>query len=392
MLAFLRQIISVTMMNVQSIPQRAWLSIATIGSITMVVCVLLGFLAMAEGFRATQNSTGADDVAFILRSGADAELNSTVSREQTVIIETSPGIAVDAQGQPLVSPELYVIVDGAKPGSDTPYNLALRGVGPKAFGVRKKFALVEGRMNNPGTNEIIVGRALQKEFTGFQIGATVKFGPNPWVVTGVFDAGGSVFESEIWADLSVVQSLFNRGSSVQVVRAKLTSPAALDQVKAFNEADPRLKLDVTSESKYYADQAKATSNLILYLGWPLGIAMAVGALAGAINTMYSSVDARRKEIATLRAIGFNGFSAFIGTLVESMVLATLGGLIGVFLTYTFVDGLTASTGFTQAVFSFKLTIGLVATGLGTALTVGLLGGLMPAWRAARIPIVAAYQN
>jgi len=388
----LAQILAVTRMNVLSIPRRAGLSIATIGSITMVVAVLLGFLALAEGFAATGNSTGAKDIAFVLRSGSEAELNSTISREQAVILETGPGVVRDESGAPLISPELYVIVDAAKPGSDSSYNIGLRGVGQKAFAIRPKFSIVEGRMLQPGTNEVVVGRALSREFKGMELGNELVYGTTRWRVVGIFDTAGSVFESEVWADLSVVQSLFNRGSSMQTLRLKLTSADALPAFKSFVDNDPRLKLEVQSEYEYYANQTNQLATVIRYFGWPLGVAMAIGALAGAINTMYSSVDGRRREIATLRAIGFNGLSAFIGTMVESLFLAVIGGLLGSLLAYIFVDGLQASAGFNQIVFTFKLTGNVVMQGVSLALVVGLLGGILPAARAARMPITVAYQN
>jgi putative ABC transport system permease protein len=246
-------------------------------------------------------------------------------------------------------------------------------------------------MFNPGANEVVVGKSLLTEFSGFDLGETVKLGTSRWTVVGVFTADGSVFESEIWADLPVVQSLFKRDNYFQTIRMKLESPAALAGLKRYADADPRLKLDVKSEADFFAEQSSQTSDLIQKLGWPLAIAMAFGALAGALNTMYSSVAARAVEIATLRAIGFGGIPAFIGTLVESLVLSALGGLIGAVATYLIFDGLTTSTlgaSFTQVVFSFALSPALIAQGVALALAVGLIGGLFPAIRAARMPIVA----
>jgi putative ABC transport system permease protein len=246
-------------------------------------------------------------------------------------------------------------------------------------------------MFQPGTNEIVVGKSLLKEFQGFDLGQTVKLSTANWKVVGVFEAGGSVFESEIWGDLPVIQSLFNRNNVFQTVRARLTSPAALAQLKQYVENDPRLKLDAKSEVEYFAEQASQTTDLIQKLGWPLAIAMALGALAGALNTMYSSVASRATEIATLRAIGFGGFPAFVGTLAESLSLAAIGGLLGAAATYLIFDGVTASTlcgNFTQVVFEFKLSGWLIAEGVALALVVGLVGGLFPAIRAARMPIVA----
>jgi putative ABC transport system permease protein len=393
--SLLRQVVAVTTINVKSIPQRFWLSLSTVVAVALVVMVLLSFLAMAHGFQRTLMSAGADDVAIVLRAGSQAEINSTVSRDQVRLIEEGPGIARGADGKPLISPELFLIVDGLKRTSQTKANLPLRGIGPQGAAVRRGIKIVEGRMFNPGANEIVVGKALLREFEGFEIGKTVSFATSRWTVVGIFEADGSVFESEIWADLPVVQSLFNRLNMVQTVRARLESPATLATLKRYVDEDPRLKLEVKSEAAYFADQASQTSDLIQKLGWPLAIAMALGALAGALNTMYSSVAARAVEIATLRAIGFGGFPAFVGTLVESLILAVLGGIIGATATYLVFDGFstaTLSASFTQVVFSFQLSPGLILQGVLLALIVGLVGGLFPAIRAARMPIVAGLQS
>ena len=388
---FLRQVAAVTYINIKSIPQRFWLSFSTVLAIALVVVVLLSFLAMANGFQWTLTNSGAEDVAIVLRGGSQSEINSTISRDQVRLIESGPGIARSADHKPLVSAELYLVVDGIKRSSQTKANLPLRGVGAEGAAVRKGIKIVEGRMFSPGANEIVVGRSLLREFQGFEIGRTASFATSRWTVVGIFAADGSVFESEIWADLPVVQSLFNRNNVFQTVRARLQSPSELGGLRRFIDEDPRLKLDVKSESAYFADQASQTSDLIQKLGWPLAIAMALGALAGALNTMYSSVAARATEIATLRAIGFGGFPAFIGTLAESLILAALGGLIGAAATYLIFDGFSASTlgaSFTQVVFSFRLTPALIVQGVTLALAVGLAGGLFPAIRAARQPIVA----
>ncbi len=391
MRSLLLQTIAVTVINLKSIPRRILLSLSTVVAVALVVMVLLAFLAMANGFQRTIAGSGAEDIGIVLRAGSQSEINSTVTRDQVRLIEDGPGIARGADGKPLVSPELYLVVDGIKRTTGTKANLPLRGIGEQGLALRKGIVITAGRMFSRGSNEIVVGKALAREFDGFEIGRTVAFGTTRWTVVGMFEADGSVFESEIWADQPVVQSLFNRNNSFQTVRARLDGPAALDALKRYNDGDPRLKLDVKSEAAYFADQSSQTTDLIQMLGWPLAIAMAFGALAGALNTMYSSVAARATEIATLRAIGFGGFSAFAGTLVESLALAAIGGAAGAALTYAFFDGLSASTlggNFTQVVFSFRLSPALVGEGVLLALVVGLIGGVFPAFRAARMPIVA----
>jgi putative ABC transport system permease protein len=390
MRSLLLQIAAVTAINVRSIPQRLWLSLSTVVAVALVVMVLLAFLAMANGFKRTIAGSGSPDIAVVLRGGSQAELNSVILRDQIVLIEEGPGIARNAEGKPLVSAELYLTVDGIKRSTNTRANLPLRGIGREGAAVRKGIRIAEGRMFNPGSNEIVVGKALTREFAGFDLGSTVRFGTSTWTVVGVFDADGSVFESEIWADLPVVQSLFNRNNAFQTVRLRLAGPDALPALAKYVDEDPRLKLDVKTEQAYFAEQAAQTGDLISNLGWPLAIAMAFGALAGALNTMYSSVAARAVEIATLRAIGFAAFPAFAGTLIESLVLAAAGGVIGVLLTMLVFDGFSTSTlgaSFTQVVFSFKLTPELMLQGLILALIVGLVGGLFPAVRAARMPVV-----
>jgi len=390
MRSLLLQVAAVTLMNLKSLPQRLWLSLSTVVAVALVVIVLLAFLAMGNGFQRTLASAGAEDVAVILRGGSQSEVNSVVTRDQVRLVEEAPGVAKNSDGQPLVSPELYLVVDGVKRSSQTKVNLPLRGIGQEGAAVRKGITIVAGRMFAAGSSEIVVGKALLREFEGFELGQTVTFGTGRWTVVGVFEAEGSVFESEIWAALPVVQSFFKRDNVFQTLRARLANPAALEGLERYVDTDPRLKLEAKSEAAYFAEQASRTSDLIHKLGWPLAIAMAFGALAGALNTMYSAVAARATEIATLRAIGFGGLPAFVGTLVESLILAAIGGVIGAVATLLIFDGLSTSTlgaSFTQVVFSFQLTPALAVEGVILALVVGLIGGLFPAIRAARTPIV-----
>ena len=391
-----KQTIAITMMNLRSLPQRAGMSLATVLSIALVVGVLLGFLAMANGFQKTINGTGAEDVAVILRGGSQAELNSVLSADQYRVIETAPGIAQDASGDPLVSAELYIVVAGIKKDMGTEANLPMRGVGLQAPHLRGQFEITAGRMFEPGTNEIIAGEAVLDAFEGFQLGQTVRLGPNEWQVVGLFSTGGSVFESEIWADIGVVQNLYQRGSSLQSIRVRLTSPEAIEEVEAFAAEDPRInELDIFNEKDFYAGQSGTLTEIIKRIGWPLAIIMAIGAFAGAWNTMYSSVDARMREIATLRAIGFSGGAAAVGTLIESMALAAIGGLLGVAATYLMFNGASASTlgsGFTQVIFSFAVTGDSILSGLIMALVIGFVGGLVPAIRSATVPLLAVHRS
>lgn len=391
----LKQTTAVTLLNLRSIPQRWGMSLATVLSIALVVGVLLGFMAMASGFRATVDGAGSDDVAIMLRGGAMAEMNSNISREEVRLVEIAPGIAAGPDGEALVSAELYVVVDGIKRTTQTRANLALRGIGRHGPGLRPQFSLVEGRMFSPGAAELVVGESVQREFDGFALGDTIRLGNNEWTVVGVFSTGGSVFDSEIWTDLGVVQNLYQRGSSVQTIRARLTSPEAVEALREYVENEPRLNLEVLSERAYFARSAGGTTNLIMFLGWPLAIAMAIGALAGAWNAMYASVDARTRELATLRAIGFGGLPAFAAAMAEALVLAFAGGLIGAVATYLLFDGVSASTlgsGFTQIVFAFAVTPDAVISGVILALIVGFLGGFIPAIRAARIPLLAVHND
>ena len=389
----LAQILSVISMNIRSIPQRLWMSVATVLAVAVVVAVLLAFLAMGNGFRTTLQGSGSDELAVLLRSGSQAELNSVLTREQVNLIAESPGIARDEKG-PLVSAELYLIVDGMKKNTQTEANLPFRGIDERGLELRKNVRLIQGRMFESGKNEIVVGEAALREFSGFELGKSVKLGTAQWEVVGVFTAGGSIFDSELWADVRTVQSQFNRGSSVQIIRARLETPGNIEPIAQTIAADSqRLNLDVKTEKAHYQEQAQAVSNLIFYLGWPLAIAMALGALAGALNTMYNSVAQRSGEIATLRALGFPGLPVFCGTLMESLLLSLVGGVIGAVAAYLFFDGLSASTlgnSFTQIVFRFDMTAEVLMNGIVLALIIGVVGGFFPALRAARLPVLLAF--
>ncbi len=390
-----QQMAAATRLNIETIPQRWGMSMATVLSVAIVVAVLLSFLAIANGFQRTLAGTGSDDVALITSEGAQAELNSGIDRESFRLIETAPGVAAGPDGAPLLSPEAYVITDGTLRASGSDGNLGLRGVTETATGFRPGFRLISGRMFEPGAAEIIAGEGVLAEFEGFGLGETLRLGTNEWTIVGVFSTGGTANDSEIWADLAVIQNLYQRGSAVSSIRAALVTPEAIAELQTFIEDEPRLRLEAVSEREFFARQAGGLSAVIRFVGWPLSVLMAVGALAGAWNAMYASVDGRVRELATLRAIGFNGSAAFTGALAESLLLSFIGGIVGAVGTWIVFDGWTASTfntagSFTQVTFSFAVTGQSVINGVILALIVGLLGGIAPAWRAARTPLLAVH--
>jgi len=391
----IQQIIAVTLLNLRSIPQRLGASLVAIVGVAAVVGVFAGVLSMSSGFQKTMLAAGAADTVVILRAGATGELASAVNNEQIQIISTSPGVR-KRDGVSEVSGELYVVVDVAKKSTDESANVPLRGVQSGAFGIRANMSIIEGRRFDEGKNELLVGRSAQRQFKGLEVGNTIPFGPTEWSIVGVFEDDGSASESELWADVRVVQATYRRGNSYQVVRAKLESPESIDRLTAALEDDPRIDVDVINERDFYSQQSEAMTNIINYVGYPLTILMSIGAIFGALNTMYSSISARGKEIATLRAIGFRPLSILVSVVIESGVLALIGGLVGGGLAWLFLNGFTVSTlnaaSFSQVVFDFAVSGELIMQGLWAAVLIGLVGGLFPAIRAVRIPVSTALRE
>jgi putative ABC transport system permease protein len=386
MAALGKQIAAITSLNIRSIPQRAAMSIASVVAVALAITVLLFFLALSHGLNQTVSGSGSNDVAIVLRDGAGAELNSVVTRDQLNVIAQGPGV-VQRDQHPLISGELLVIVDGLKRSTNTNANMPFRGIGPEGLALRRNVHIVQGRMFHPGTNEIVVGAGLLREFAGFEYGRTIRLRGTTWQVVGVFEAPGTVFDSELWADVAVTQSLFNRPNVFQTMRVQLTSPAAMAAFKRFVHDDPRLQLQALSEREYYEQQASQSTGQFTIIAWFLGVVMGIGALAGALNTMYSSVAARSAEIATLRIIGFSGYAAFFGTMVEALALSALGGVLGLLLAFIAFNGRSTSTlssGFTQLVFRFELSPGIVMSAIIVAVVIGLFGGFLPGIRAARV--------
>ena len=389
------QILAVTSVNFRSIRERLGSSAVAVFGIVGVVIVFVGVLSIAEGFRSAMQATGDVDTVMVMRSGADTEMTSGLSGDSARIIQEKPGIAKDAAG-PLTSPELLVIVNHPLRRTGTDANVPLRGVEPGAFRVHKNVHIIEGRTFQPGRNEIIAGRAATGQFAGLTVGTSVKWGENTWQVVGIFDAGGSAAESELWCDAKVLQPAYRRGNSYQSVYAKLASHDSFDTLKDALTTDPRLTVSVIREPEYYDRQSQTLQTVIRTIGFAIAGLMGVGAVFGAVNTMYNAVASRGREIATLRALGFGSIPVVISVLAEAVALSIVGGLIGGLLAWMAFDGYQTSTmnfqSFSQVAFAFAVTPSLLLRGLSYAVGMGLLGGLLPAIRAARVPVVTALRQ
>jgi putative ABC transport system permease protein len=396
-MAALNQIVHITLINLQNVPQRLGTSLVVVVGIAGVVGVLVSVLAMAEGFRHTLASTGRPGRVIMLRAGSDSELSSGIGRDQAVLLGTLPGLAREAAGRPLVSAELVVMVDLPRRGETEPNNVPFRGVQPAALAIRDEVRVVEGRAFGRGVREVIVGRQASRQFAGLEVGSRIAFRDSDWTVVGVFESGGDVHESEIWADAEVAMSAFRR-TGFQSVTAVLADPSAagLAAVKQAIARDRRLSINVLREPEYYAKQATILSRLIDVLGYSVAVFMAIGATFGALNCMYSAIASRQVEIATLRAIGFGGAPVVVSVMIEALLLAVLGGGVGGALAWAYCDGATLSTlnfsTFSQVAFDFRVTRALLLQGVAWALVIGLAGGLLPAIRAARLPVTTALRT
>lgn len=386
----LKQTLSITLIGLRSIPERLGPSFVIIVGLAGVVAVFTALLAMAAGFQSTLKATGRGDIALVLRGGSQAELNSGLSREQATIIKEAPGVREGADGRPLASAEMVVIAELMKTGEKTGSNITVRGVESTAFSLRPQLKIVEGRAFRPGLRELIVGRGVAQQFEGVRIGETLRMRGSDWTVVGVFDSGDAN-ESELWADAEVAQSTFNR-QGFSAVRLQLDDPAGLPALKDHLVADPRLNVDVESEEQYYSGQTEQFRKTIGALAGVVTLIMALGAMFAALNTMYAAVGTRAREIATLRAIGFGGAPVVMSVMIESLLLSLVGGLFGALLAYLLFNNMAVSTlgaNFTQVVFRFAVTPELVRNGLVIAVGIGMIGGFLPALRAARQPVTTA---
>lgn len=392
---WLSQLVAVTALNIRTIPQRLGSSVVALIGIAGVVVVFVAVLSIAEGFTAALRDAAAPDRVIVMRSGSDSEMTSGLSADNATIISEAPGVRRTAAG-PLSSPELFVIVDVPKRSTHTDANVPLRGVTARAFDVKTEVRVVEGRRFTPGTNEIIIGRAAHGQFAGLDVGSQVKWGQNRWSVVGIFEANGSVAESEIWCDARVLQPAYRRGNSFQSVHVTLESPAAFDRFKDALTTDPRLNVSAKRETEYYAEQSRVLRQLITQVGYLIAALMGIGAVFGALNTMYNAVASRTREIATLRALGFGRIAVMTSVLSESVVLSLAGGVLGGILAWLAFDGYQTATmnwqTFSQVAFAFAVTPELLVRGVIYAAVMGLVGGLFPAIRAARLPIVTALRE
>jgi putative ABC transport system permease protein len=383
-----RQAWSATTVALSTIPHRIGSASVVVIGIAGVVGVLVALLAMAEGFRATLQQTGSDDTAILLRAGSQTEINSVVDHDSVVVVSQEPQVMRDARGVPIASPETVVAASIPKKGSTSDANVEIRGVGDEVWQLNPRLRIVAGRRFNAGLRELIVGKEAAREFAHTRIGSTLDLNGEPWTVVGWFDSGDS-HNSELWADTNVVATTYHRGSSTSSVTVRLQNPRAFDAFKTAIKTDPQLKLAVQTTRKYYEAQSEGLTKAIRVLGTTVAVIMGIGALFGALNTMYAAVATRTREIATLRAIGFRGAPVVVSVLIETLLLAIGGGVIGAGIAWLLFDNYTASTlgaNFSQIVFEFRVTPALLASGLKWALAIGFLGGLFPAVRAARMPV------
>ena len=395
MFNFIKQTMAVTMLNLRTIPQRLGSSGVAIVGIAGVVIVLVSVLSIAQGFAYAMEASGSPVRALVMRSGADSEMTSGLGGSEVDLIKQAPGLRRDGQAG-MASGEMYVIIDIPKISTNSPANVPMRGIEPPGTTLRDEFSIAEGRMFNFGTNEVIAGRGASVNFKGLTVGSTVVSGQNTWQVVGLFETDGSVAETEIWCDVRTLQGVYRRGNTFQSLLARLDSSESFNTFRDYLTSNPQVNVQVRREQDYYAQQSRALTSLIRTVGFGIAALMGIGAVFGAILTMYTAVSTRSREIATLRALGFNTTSVVVSVLVESLALAAIGGLIGGVLAYLAFNGYQTSTmnfsTFSQVAFAFQVTPQLLGMGLFYALAMGLVGGLFPALRAARLPIPSALRE
>jgi putative ABC transport system permease protein len=388
----LQQVTAITAMNLRSVPSRLGSSLVIVIGIAGVVGVMVALLSMARGFEATLASTGRADRAIVLRGGSNDELSSVLFREKAAVIKETPGIKAGADGLPLVVGEKYLLTSIPRVGSTEPTNVVIRGTEQRVLQVRPEVKIVEGRMFRPGVYEIIAGRAAMNQYANLRLGDKVAIRNGDWTVVGIFSSGGDVHESELWCDIETLMAAA-KSPVMASVTAQLESPEGFTAFKDFLTTNPQLTVKVQREPEYYASRSEQLTTLINVLGYTVAVIMAIGAIFGALNTMYAAVSARTVEIGTLRAIGFSGTPLVISVMLEALMLALLGGTLGAAIAYAVFNGYTVSTlnfqTFSQVAFDFRVTPELLWKGIVWSCGIGFVGGLFPAVRAVRLPIVEA---
>jgi putative ABC transport system permease protein len=384
-----RETWSVTRIGIATVPQRLGSSTVVVVGIAGVVGVLVALLAMGAGFEQILKQTGSDDAVMILHAGAESEATSTLDPDTVAVISQAPQVLRDGEGRPVASAEQLLVASLPTRNNGLDASIAMRGVGESVWAMSRPIRITQGRRFTPGMRELIVGKGTRDEFLGLNVGSTVSFDGQSWPIVGVFDSGDA-HNSEVWGDAKVIGSSYRRGGSVNSLTLRLTDAKAFDALKVGIESDPRLKVNVQTTQQYYSRQSQSIAQIVGIVGTTIGAIMAIGAIFGALNTTYAAVADRAREIATLRAIGFHGGPVILSVLLETMLLAALGGAVGATLTWVMFDGFTASTvgaNSSQVVFAFDVSRELLADGLKWALAIGFIGGLLPAIRAARLPIV-----
>lgn len=381
--------------NLRSVRARWTSAIVAVLGIAGTVGVFVAMLSLAHGFKATLVSSGSENNAIILRAGATSELTGGVTLDSVKIIQDAPGIAHGSEG-PLVTPEIVIVAPIPLISTGTDANVQIRGVSKNVLEIRRQIKVVEGRMFTPGLAELVVGKNANKSYSGLTVGNTISLGSVRWNIVGIFDAGGSSFDSEVWADAHLLGPAYNRGENFfQSVTVRLASPDSLKQVQDALTADPRLNVDVTREIDYYSKQSNRLTLLITILGGLVAAIMAIGAVFGALNTMYSAVSERGREIATMRALGFGGPAVIFSFVLEALLISFVGGVLGC-LAVLRLNGYTTGAmnlqTFSHVAFAFMITPELLIQGIVFALAMGVLGGLFPAIRAASLPISHALRE
>jgi len=399
----LKQAKALTVINFKSFPQRFIASMVSILSIACVAAVILSVLAMTQGMMKTLQRTGLDNTVLVMRAGASSELQSVMFPAEVNILANHHKIVKNNLGEAQVSAEMFVNAEVTYASSTSSINdaqqkksLALRGISDSTQQFRPNFQLVSGKMFATGVRQLIIGKAIARRMPELTVGKMITLGGAEWKISGVFADGNSVFESELWADIGMVQSDYRRGNTIQSIRLALSNINDLPALEKEWQDDPRLNIRVITEKQFFADQAKSLTRLIRWLGFPIALVMALGAMVAALNTMYSAIASRSKEIATHKAIGFSPFAISTSIIGEALLIAFVGGVVGILPLYLVFDGWTAATqnasNLSQMMFNFDITILLIIKTISVALFIGLLGGLLPALKAMRVSVTEALRD